>query len=562
MVIIDHFTELIKDGKSKWNDDSRKKNNYLNGGGGSNGGGGKGSGNGSKSIYNNDITILDETDCNEDSYDSYEVGDYYNNDYDEDEIYSGGNDDFDRLYHSTDSTIVKNYHDNVSFWDWYYTSLLYHVSTINLDSFVQSHDETYSLPLIPSTSPPAKPPNTTQIRNTTHRSRSYRDLRILPLTVEQYDQFMNTNEHIMSMEDDDSEEVQTNNQLQLQVTEEIAIFFDNQKYPSIYDYLLKEKDELDIKDEVRKIVELLLTISYIPRGDRRYRLLPSTSTSTSSGSSSSKQQQLSVKNGKIKNKKPNILVNGYETGEAGRGGGGRGGGGVGIGNRIVKCDNLMITDDLSDHEKMEELHHFQNTLILMTNYYSKIIRNIITIIYTSPSMIALATEKGRKQDRQNSSCFTNKNNNINVSSYVPIHKTDQIYENASTFLSSKKLCASLLLQLFTEDRYLCDTKGNHIYIWNKDPWLHELRDNMKLDVVIIDAQNSNHNNQLLIKQSKIRLSISTNKSTSDNILSSIVNAKDVPLYKKKDLTSYSNIIRKSLSYYDSDALWLKGMIFK
>jgi hypothetical protein len=130
-----------------------------------------------------------------------------------------------------------------------------------------------------------------------------------------------------------------------------------------------------------------------------------------------------------------------------------------------------------------------NTINLDIKFrYIKYINKIITLVYGSPFMkksIEKFIEKSKEKNKETKSKFLD--NQLSI---------------AIKIMNFKKICYSLLLDLFTINYFIPDFKGFNILIWNKDDWLFskkmELQSNPNSIYNDLDFNNSNFISNSLI----------------------------------------------------------------
>ena len=266
-----------------------------------------------------------------------------------------------------------------------------------------------------------------------------------------------------------------------------------------------------------------------------------------------------------------------------------------IENEIRRIVHILLMISLS--RPLEEVQGLDELLQKLTRYYYRIVVNIVELIYNSSYIYKLAMDKHEKHEKQGKNSYTSK---IQVS-IIPISvlmdssnatattttTTDATrvdiegpaigmmapnpihYQNVHDILCPKKICASLLLQLFTDKFYLDDSMTNHIHVWVADPWLLTIKNRGLLDKVIMDyniitdpLNNPNPTPHLAAPSGRKKIALGS----TGNGGSIHLNHKNTRLYEnlffKRDLTTNSNIIKMALTSYGKYPLWLTSKIFK
>lgn len=224
--------------------------------------------------------------------------------------------------------------------------------------------------------------------------------------------------------------------------------------------------------------------------------------------------------------------------------------------RII--DIILRTSMRQDQKTIEKSIY---TLLLdrLTSYYHNIISNIVILVYHSPYIHKLALLKHEKHEKQGKSSYSSKItvSVTDISSFLANNDNDSClsgsgsnattanpidYQYAWDLVCPKKVCASLMLQLFTDTFYLSDNMTNRIHIWVNDPWLSYMKKEVFDDIImdyniILDPLNQQKKRYMRKSQQY------------ENI------------FFKKDLTSMSSIIRTSLSAYNRHPMWLSSMIY-
>jgi len=110
--------------------------------------------------------------------------------------------------------------------------------------------------------------------------------------------------------------------------------------------------------------------------------------------------------------------------------------------------------------------------------YIKFINRIITLVYSSPLMKKSIEKFIEKSKEKNKEKFFD--NQLSI---------------AIKIMNFKKICYSLLLDLFTVNYFIPDFNGLNILIWNRDEWLYskqvECRSTMNSIYSEVDLNNSN-----------------------------------------------------------------------
>ncbi len=216
--------------------------------------------------------------------------------------------------------------------------------------------------------------------------------------------------------------------------------------------------------------------------------------------------------------------------------------------RII--DIILRTRMIQEHKNVVRDEH-NHLLDRLTAYYHNIICNIIILIYHSPHIEKLALIKHEKHEKQGKSSYSSK---ITVSvTDISLLQEDHVdnnngsnpvrlYQRAYDLVCPKKICASLMLQLFTDMFFLSDNMTNHIHVWVNDPWLTYMKKEVFDDIIMdynIIVDPINHHKKRYIRKSE----------QFENI------------FFKKNLTATSSIIRTSLSAYNRHPMWLSSMIY-
>lgn len=253
-------------------------------------------------------------------------------------------------------------------------------------------------------------------------------------------------------------------------------------------------------------------------------------------------------------------------------------------------DKLLPQDGTKEYEQLVDK---------LTKYYHKVIVNIIILVYHSPYIYKLASNKHEKHEKQGKSSYSSKitvsvtnissllaasessnnnnnngsedddNNSINQQPGNDDNKSNPInYQNVHELICPKKICASLMLQLFTDMFYLDDSMTNHIHVWVKDPWLTYMKRYHIFDKIIVDYNIINdplNNPNTLSSSSNSSTSLNLNMNKKRKIHVGGNNHKNHRSYEnlffKKDLTTNSSIIRTALISYGCLPIWLNSMIY-
>lgn len=223
--------------------------------------------------------------------------------------------------------------------------------------------------------------------------------------------------------------------------------------------------------------------------------------------------------------------------------------------RRIVCVLLEISLDkpfiVSEHEAL---------IVCLTLYYMKIIVNVARLVYHSPYIHKLVLAKHEKHEKQCKSSYSSKIT-VSVTDITSFLKSDATTgdtdeaiditmdnQNIHDLLTPKKICASLMLQMFVDDFFLDDSMTNHIYIWMADPWLSSMKNRHLFERVIVDyniiMDPLNHNNRRRI--------VGGNRDNARSYEN---------LFFKKDLTNSTNIIHASLTSYSKQPQWLISMIY-
>lgn len=227
----------------------------------------------------------------------------------------------------------------------------------------------------------------------------------------------------------------------------------------------------------------------------------------------------------------------------------------------------QVNNDNDDDPAILSETEYPGLLKRLTRYYHNIVCNIIILIYHSPHIEKLALQRYEKHEKQGKSSYSAKITVTvtDISSLLdeetgPSPSSSSVsnpiqFQNACDLICPKKVCASLMLHLFTEMFFLCDSMTNHICVWVKDPWLthmkHEVFDEIIMDYnIIVDPLNhpmkGGHDP---MNKNKKRQAVQTKAQQYENI------------FFKKDLTAMSTTIRTSLSTYNCHPMWLSSMIY-
>lgn len=207
---------------------------------------------------------------------------------------------------------------------------------------------------------------------------------------------------------------------------------------------------------------------------------------------------------------------------------------------------------------------YKSLLKRLTLYYHNIVSNIVILIYHSPHIEKMALQRHEKHEKQGKSSYSAKITVTVTDISALLKKEDEKgdivtdeeeggsvvvsnplqYQNPRDLVCPKKVCASLMLHLFTELFFLCDSMTNHICVWVKDPWLTHMKNEVFNEIIMdynIIVDPLNHN--------KKRGGVHTKAYQYENI------------FFKKDLTAMSTTIRASLSTYNCHPMWLSNMIY-
>lgn len=190
----------------------------------------------------------------------------------------------------------------------------------------------------------------------------------------------------------------------------------------------------------------------------------------------------------------------------------------------------------------------------LTRYYSPIAHNIAILVYHSPYLQRLMSERGEKHEKQGKSSYTTKIS-VSITDITSLLK-EEGEENGATvasvalmasvrdFLPVEKLCASLMLVLFADAFRMTDSMHNHVTIWAKDPWLAHLKETHLFDRMIMDYA---------LLDNPLRES-----ATKEGLIANQHHYKN--LFFRKDLINNATLIRNALSAYDVSPLWLNTVI--
>lgn len=232
--------------------------------------------------------------------------------------------------------------------------------------------------------------------------------------------------------------------------------------------------------------------------------------------------------------------------------------------RII--DIIMRTYILRNKSEAFGESEYKTLLKRLTLYYHNIVSNIVILIYHSPHIEKMALQRHEKHEKQGKSSYSAKitvtvtDISALLGKEVDVATDDEEgddgqrgtvvvsnplqYQNARDLVCPKKVCASLMLHLFTELFFLCDSMTNHICVWVKDPWLTHMKNEVFNEIIMdynIIVDPLNHN--------KKRGGVHTKSYQYENI------------FFKKDLTAMSTTIRASLSAYNCHPMWLSNMIY-
>jgi hypothetical protein len=227
----------------------------------------------------------------------------------------------------------------------------------------------------------------------------------------------------------------------------------------------------------------------------------------------------------------------------------------------------------------EEL--LERLAVKFTNYYSRVVSNIIALIYHSSYIERLAQERHDKHEKQGKSSYSTK---ITVSvtdlstvllpdsaatttsdpsdafgvvmdeeeglsllgGYVKLAPLSS-YRSVRELVALKDLCAAILLNALTDRLYMTDTASNHIHVWTADPWLSYMKQQGLFERIVVDYN-------IIVDP----LNYQSHTSTVEN---SGGKKSYENLFFSKDLKTNAAIVHSALASYKQYAMWLNTVIF-
>lgn len=230
-----------------------------------------------------------------------------------------------------------------------------------------------------------------------------------------------------------------------------------------------------------------------------------------------------------------------------------------IENETRRIIDILLRTSMIQEQVIIEDSVYARLVESLTSYYHNIICNVVILIYHSPYMEKLAADKHEAHEKQGRSSDSSK---ITVSvtditslleqqqqdgggpangDTEPIIANPINYQKVYNLVCPKKVCASLMLQLFTDAFYLADTMTNRLYVWVTDPWLTEMKTRIFDDIIMdynIILDPLNHQKKRHKKSQQY-----------ENI------------FFKKDLTAMSATISTALKAYHRHPMWLSSFIY-
>jgi hypothetical protein len=213
-----------------------------------------------------------------------------------------------------------------------------------------------------------------------------------------------------------------------------------------------------------------------------------------------------------------------------------------IRSEVKKITNFFyITQQISNDENNPTItEKDRRNMSKLCDYYCFIITNIIILVYESPKMKRYL-EKERK-NMKNIGKYKHKLSLVNKS----------INNHQKNRLSVKKICASLLLDLFLQDFYLHDDMGYNIAIWNKDKWLYSIKTDEILSQIIIEKKKRRQIKRNSRKFNKQGMNGIDNRTNDTNSLK----------FNRKQITAWTNDIKSHIKSYNASCFWLREKIYK
>lgn len=210
-----------------------------------------------------------------------------------------------------------------------------------------------------------------------------------------------------------------------------------------------------------------------------------------------------------------------------------------IEEEIRRIIDILLRASVAREQKTIQPRDYVSLLTRLTAYYHNIVCNIAVLVYHSPHTERLALEKYETNDKQSKSSHSNKvslkvtdisaildttNQQQDTVTLAPLVKTPH---RVIGLVCPKKMCAALMLRLFTDDFRVCDSMTNNICIWTKDPWLSY----MKLEVfgeIIVDTNRGD--------------TIASNQ------------------FDKREIGATATLINEALMTYSKQPMWLCSVV--
>ena len=156
-----------------------------------------------------------------------------------------------------------------------------------------------------------------------------------------------------------------------------------------------------------------------------------------------------------------------------------------IEDEIRRIIDMLLRVSVVRDQKTIPPREYTSLLERLVAYYNNIVCNIAVLVYHSSHIEKMALEKYETNDKQNRSSHSNKVSVkvTDISSLIEeagdgdegTTTRELPYHRVIELVCPKKICAALMLHLFTDDFRLCDSMTNSICIWTKDPWLSHMK---------------------------------------------------------------------------------------